>query len=173
MESKWKKFEHFYLLFGQWGANLGITKCNTYLLTFTVMETEPSDFTLHSKQLSIHGNCCKLSHQHIVSLRSHSQCINTQWVYLHLKLHKALVCVHMCVTYELRTIANFPILFIYEFILFGSKKQRERLSACFPIDILGNPFTPLSLSGTWVCGLTLISPSQNMYRNFVKAASVN
>ena len=29
-----------------------------------------------------------------------------------------------------------------EFILFGSKKQRERLSACFPIGILGNPLYP-------------------------------
>ena len=29
-----------------------------------------------------------------------------------------------------------------EFILFGSKKQRERLNACFPIDILGNPLQP-------------------------------
>ena len=29
-----------------------------------------------------------------------------------------------------------------EFILFGSKKHRERLSACFPIDILGNPLHP-------------------------------
>ena len=29
-----------------------------------------------------------------------------------------------------------------EFILFGSKKQRERLKACFPIDILGNPLQP-------------------------------
>ena len=29
-----------------------------------------------------------------------------------------------------------------EFILFGSKKQRERFSACFPIDILGNPLHP-------------------------------
>ena len=29
-----------------------------------------------------------------------------------------------------------------EFILFGSKKRRERLSACFPIDILGNPLHP-------------------------------
>ena len=29
-----------------------------------------------------------------------------------------------------------------EFILFGSKKQRERLKACFPIDILGNPLHP-------------------------------
>ena len=29
-----------------------------------------------------------------------------------------------------------------EFILFGSKKLRERLNACFPIDILGNPLHP-------------------------------
>ena len=29
-----------------------------------------------------------------------------------------------------------------EFILFGSKKQRERLNACFPINILGNPLHP-------------------------------
>ena len=29
-----------------------------------------------------------------------------------------------------------------EFILFGSKKQRERLNVCFAIDILGNPFHP-------------------------------
>ena len=29
-----------------------------------------------------------------------------------------------------------------EFILFGSKKQGERLNACFPIDILGNPLHP-------------------------------
>ena len=29
-----------------------------------------------------------------------------------------------------------------EFILFGSKKQRERLKACFPINILGNPLHP-------------------------------
>ena len=29
-----------------------------------------------------------------------------------------------------------------EFILFGFKKQRERLKACFPIDILGNPLHP-------------------------------
>ena len=29
-----------------------------------------------------------------------------------------------------------------EFILFGSKKQRERLNACFQIDILGNPLHP-------------------------------
>ena len=29
-----------------------------------------------------------------------------------------------------------------EFILFGSKKQRERLNVCFPIAILGNPLHP-------------------------------
>ena len=29
-----------------------------------------------------------------------------------------------------------------EFILFGSKKQRERLNVCFPIDILGNLLHP-------------------------------
>ena len=29
-----------------------------------------------------------------------------------------------------------------EFILFGSKKQRERLIVCFPTDILGNPLHP-------------------------------
>ena len=29
-----------------------------------------------------------------------------------------------------------------EFILFGSKKQKERLNVCFPIDILGNPLHP-------------------------------
>ena len=29
-----------------------------------------------------------------------------------------------------------------EFILFGSKKERERLNTCFPIDILGNPLHP-------------------------------
>ena len=30
-----------------------------------------------------------------------------------------------------------------EFILLGSKKQRERLNACFLIDILGNPLHPI------------------------------
>ena len=29
-----------------------------------------------------------------------------------------------------------------EFLLFGTKKQRERLNVCFPIDILGNPLHP-------------------------------
>ena len=29
-----------------------------------------------------------------------------------------------------------------EVILFGSKKHRERLNACFPVEILGNPLHP-------------------------------
>ena len=38
-----------------------------------------------------------------------------------------------------------------EFILFGSKKQRERLKACFPIDILGNLHSTESVRnlGVW------------------------
>ena len=64
-----------------------------------------------------------------------------------------------------------------EFIFFGSKKKRERLNVCFPIDILGNPLQPppppSSQSGTWVCGLTLIFLSLNMSRMFVKAGLFN
>ena len=62
-----------------------------------------------------------------------------------------------------------------EFILFGSKKKRERLNVCFPIDILGNPFTLPSQSGTWVFGLTLglIFLSLNMFRMFVKVGLFN
>ena len=32
-----------------------------------------------------------------------------------------------------------------EFIIFGSKIQRDKLKACFPIDILGSPFCPFGL----------------------------
>ena len=35
------------------------------------------------------------------------------------------------------------------------------------------PFTQLSQSGTWVCGLTQMFPSLNMSRMFVKAVSFN
>ena len=30
-----------------------------------------------------------------------------------------------------------------EFIIFGSKRQRNELNACFPIDILGSPLCPV------------------------------
>ena len=29
------------------------------------------------------------------------------------------------------------------FIIFGSKRQRDKLKACFPIDILGSPLSPV------------------------------
>ena len=32
-----------------------------------------------------------------------------------------------------------------EFIIFGLKRQRDKLKACFPIDILGSPFSPVDL----------------------------
>ena len=57
-----------------------------------------------------------------------------------------------------------------EFILFGSKKQRERLKAYFPIDILDNPlhFTESVRNlGVW---FDSDFPSLNMPRMFVKAA---
>ena len=30
-----------------------------------------------------------------------------------------------------------------EFIIFGLKRQRDKLKACFPIDILGSPLCPV------------------------------
>ena len=30
-----------------------------------------------------------------------------------------------------------------EFIIFGSKRQRDKLKACFPIDVLGSPLSPV------------------------------
>ena len=30
-----------------------------------------------------------------------------------------------------------------EFIIFGSKRQRDKFKACFPIDILGSPLCPV------------------------------
>ena len=30
-----------------------------------------------------------------------------------------------------------------EFIIFGAKRQRDKLNACFPIDILGSPLCPV------------------------------
>ena len=32
-----------------------------------------------------------------------------------------------------------------EFIIFGSKRQRNKLNTCFPIDILGSPLCPVHL----------------------------
>ena len=60
-----------------------------------------------------------------------------------------------------------------EFILFGSKKHRERLNACFPIDILGNPLHPTesvrNLGGWFDSDFSF----SNTSRMFVKAGFDN
>ena len=41
-----------------------------------------------------------------------------------------------------------------DFIVFGSKTQRDKLKACFSIDILGSPICPdesVKNLGTWFC----------------------
>ena len=40
-------------------------------------------------------------------------------------------------------ITLFNVYIISEFIIFGSKRQRDTLNACFPIDILGSPLCPV------------------------------
>ena len=60
-----------------------------------------------------------------------------------------------------------------KFKLFGSKKQREGLNASFPLTSWAALFTPPNQPGTWVCNLTMIFPSPNISRIFVKAASFN
>ena len=55
-----------------------------------------------------------------------------------------------------------------EFILFGSKKQRERLKICFPIDILGNRLHPTESVrnlGVWFdCNFYFSKHVQNVYK---------
>ena len=57
-----------------------------------------------------------------------------------------------------------------EFILFGSKKQRERLNACFPIDILGIPLHPsrsVRNVGVWFdSDFSFSKHVQNIYKGF-------
>ena len=55
-----------------------------------------------------------------------------------------------------------------EFITFSSKRQRDKLKACFPIDTLGSPICPVD-SGIWVCGSIQIFHVQNVCKScFVK-----
>ena len=51
-----------------------------------------------------------------------------------------------------------------EFIIFGSKRQRDKLKVCFPIDILSVHSARLTQSGIWVCGSIQISPCPSMFR---------
>ena len=49
-----------------------------------------------------------------------------------------------------------------EFIVIGSKRQRDKLKACLPLDILGSPPCPAESVNSW-CGLNLIFPTPNMF----------
>ena len=55
-----------------------------------------------------------------------------------------------------------------EFILFGSKKQRERLNACFSIDILGNPLHPKSVRNLGVLFDSDFSFSKHVQSCFIQ-----
>ena len=57
-----------------------------------------------------------------------------------------------------------------EFIIFGSKGQRDKLSSHLPVQILETPFSLQSQSKIQVYGLILISLSQSMYRIYARAA---
>ena len=56
-----------------------------------------------------------------------------------------------------------------EFILFCSKKQRERLNVCFPINILGNPLHPtesVRILGVWFdCDFSFSKHVQNVCKS--------
>ena len=55
-----------------------------------------------------------------------------------------------------------------EFIIFGSKRQRDKFKACFPIDIFGSTLALLTQSGIWVCGSIQIFPCPSMFRMSAK-----
>ena len=60
-----------------------------------------------------------------------------------------------------------------ELIIFGSKRQRDKLKACFPIGILGSPpcpVEPVKNLGVW---LILIFPCPNMFRMSAKVGLCN
>ena len=58
-----------------------------------------------------------------------------------------------------------------EFTLFGSKKQRERLNVCFPIDILGislHPTKSVRNLGVWFdYDFSFSKHVQNVHKTFV------
>ena len=49
-----------------------------------------------------------------------------------------------------------------EFIIFGSKRQRDKLKSCFSINILDSQLR------IWKCGLILIFPCPSMFRMSAK-----
>ena len=60
-----------------------------------------------------------------------------------------------------------------EFIIFGSKRQRDKLKPCFPIDVLGNSLCPVDSVKIWVCGSiqTFLCPS--MFRMSAEVVLLN
>ena len=59
-----------------------------------------------------------------------------------------------------------------EFIIFGSKRQRDKLKTCFPIDILGSPLclvNSVENLGVWFdSDFSLSKHIQNVCKSFVK-----
>ena len=59
-----------------------------------------------------------------------------------------------------------------EFIIFGSKRQRDKLKVCFPIDILGSPLCPVNSVKNWDVwfdsDFSLSKHVQNVCKSFVK-----
>ena len=53
-----------------------------------------------------------------------------------------------------------------EFIILGSKRQRDKLKACFPIDILGGPLCPVD--SVKMYGSIQIFPCPSMFRMSAK-----
>ena len=60
-----------------------------------------------------------------------------------------------------------------EFIIFGSKRQRDKLKACFLTDILGNSLCPVDSVKIWVCGLILTFLCPSMFRMSTKVVLLN
>ena len=59
-----------------------------------------------------------------------------------------------------------------EFIIFGSKGQRDKLKSCFPIQNLGSQ-EPVENFGIWASGSILIFPSANLFRMSAKVVLCN
>ena len=59
------------------------------------------------------------------------------------------------------------------FIIFGSKRQKDKVKACFQIDILGSPLCPVDSLKILVCGLIQIFPCPSMLRMSAKVVLLN
>ena len=55
-----------------------------------------------------------------------------------------------------------------EFVFFGSKTRRDKLTACFVVDMLGSLSALFRHLRIWVCGLILNFPCPNIFQISVK-----